>query len=96
MGEGAGVSVYSIERGKRTLHSAESPCITGVGTVSIVSNAFASQHRAVRSHSLFLSLPTIYLLLFLAFWPLLKEISIASTMHSTRTCLRAPIFRAET
>ena len=27
MGEGAGVSVYSIQRGKRILHSVESPAL---------------------------------------------------------------------
>ena len=53
MGEGAGMRVYSIERGKGILHSVESPCITGVVTVSSVSNAFASQRRTVRSPCFF-------------------------------------------
>ena len=48
MGERAGVSGYSKERGKSILHSVESPGIKGVVTVASVSNAFASQSRAVR------------------------------------------------
>ncbi len=50
MGEGASVSGYSNERGKRILHSVESLCIKGVVTVS---NAFASQSRVVRSPGFF-------------------------------------------
>ena len=53
MGEGASVNGYSNERGTGILHGVESPCIKGVVMVSIVSNAFASQHRAVRSPAFF-------------------------------------------
>ena len=53
MGERAGVSGYSNERGKSMLHSVESPGIKGVVTVSSVSNAFPSQSRAVRSPGFF-------------------------------------------
>lgn len=49
MGEGAGLSGYSSENGKGVLHSAVSSCIEGAVTVSIISNSFASQSRAVRS-----------------------------------------------
>ena len=50
MGEGAGVSGYSNGRDEWISHCAESPCIMGVVTVS---NAFASQSRAVRSPGFF-------------------------------------------
>ena len=53
MGERAGVSGYSNERGESILHSVESPGIKGVVTVSSVLNAFASHCRAVRSPGFF-------------------------------------------
>ena len=53
MGEGAGVNGYSNERGKGILHSVEPSCIKGVITCSMVSNAFASQHRLLRSPGFF-------------------------------------------
>ena len=53
MGERASVTDYINERSKGILHSVEPSCIMGVVTVSMESNAFASQHRLLRSPGFF-------------------------------------------